>query len=232
MAIPETADMQPSGSTVGAVLVAAVALFWPAKCAAQPLGAAPPCSPVSSSGTRRCALGLDDDQLARIAQVQDRPLWCWAASVSMLLAHHRVRTRQHEVVSLALGESRDEAASAHVIVSLLARPWSQEIGAVHAQRGSAGLTRTSARHELQLGRPMLLAAQGHVVLLVRVEVEEFVDVGAWRIVQGVVLDPRTGGARVLRPAELAPDFLVAFAPLDPGGGGIARTALAYVPPMR
>lgn len=183
------------------------------------------CVPVSQPGIERCVSGLSAAALSRIFEPQQESNWCWAASVAMILRRYGVAVPQDEVVRAALGVPENQRASAHAMASLLNRAWHDASGnavAASAQmlapwRQAQGVSAPEVIDDLVQGRPLLLGAQEHAMVLVQVTYERRIDGNALtpigvRLLRALVLDPGSGQwLRNLRPNERQPDFLARVA---------------------
>ena len=183
------------------------------------------CAPASQPGIERCVSGLSAAALTRIFQPQQESNWCWAASVTMILRRYGVAVPQDEVVRAALGVPENQRASARAIASLLNRAWHDASGnavAASAQmlapwRQAQGVSAPEVIDDLVQGRPLLLGAQQHAMVLVQVTYERRIDGNALtpagvRLLRALVLDPASGQwLRNLQPNERQPDFLARVA---------------------
>ena len=181
--------------------------------------AATECLPTADPRIERCSAGLDVALASRLRQSQDASQWCWAASVSMILGRYGIPVSQQEVVREALGRPDNRALDVASVAELLNRPWRD--GAGHLRASSAtplppwrkqwGLAAPEVIEDLQQGRPLLLAAQHHAMVLVELVYERPVAgqaQGPVKILRATVLDPQSAsGLRTLTAAESRPDFL-------------------------
>jgi hypothetical protein len=126
------------------------------------------------------------------------------------------------VVREALGRPDNRALDVASVAELLNRPWRD--GAGHLRASSAtplppwrkqwGLAAPEVIEDLQQGRPLLLAAQHHAMVLVELVYERPVakPQGPVKILRATVLDPQSAsGLRSLTAAESRPDFLARVA---------------------
>lgn len=178
------------------------------------------CAPEDSRGVRLCRAGLPPPAVANIVLTQSQSQWCWAASLSMVLAHHGAAVPQEEVVRSRFAGLEDRAATADDLAGLLARRWPSNQGHPLAFEwrplggaSPASLARlVGALDELRQDRPVILGARGHLMVLVAVAFERYTREDAIRIVGGTVIDPAPGaGVRALRADEMRPTLLAAVA---------------------
>ncbi|MBK6005281.1 hypothetical protein JJB11_04180 [Ramlibacter ginsenosidimutans] len=154
-------------------------------------------------------------------QAQHASSWCWAASIAMILRRYGLDVPQDEVVRTAFGLAANERASMQAVAALLNRGWNDAQGRavvissrpLPPWRRSFGLAAPEVLDELAQGRPLLLAAQQHAMVLIQVIYERRVDgepltVAGVRMVQALVLDPGSREwPRSLEPAERRPEFV-------------------------
>jgi hypothetical protein len=181
--------------------------------------AATECLPTADPRIERCSAGLDSALASRLRQSQDASQWCWAASVSMILGRYGIPVSQREVVREALGRPDNRALDIGSVAELLNRPWRDGAGQLRASsatplppwRKSWGLAAPEVIEDLEQGRPLLLAAQHHAMVLVELVYERPVAgkaQGPVKILRATVLDPQAAsGLRSLTAAESRPDFL-------------------------
>jgi hypothetical protein len=188
----------------------------------HPAAAETGCAPTAEAGVERCVSGLPAAALATIFEPQQASNWCWAASIAMILRRYGVSIAQDEVVRTAFdGRAANERASVQAIGVLLNRGWGDAQG--HALEASAqplapwrrsfGLAAPEVLEDLAQGKPLLLGAQQHAMVLVQVTFERRVDgrpltpVGV-RMLQALVLDPASRDwLRGLQASEGRLDFL-------------------------
>jgi hypothetical protein len=188
--------------------------------------AATDCLPTADPRIERCSAGLDPALASRLRQSQDASQWCWAASVSMILGRYGIPVSQQQVVREALGRPDNRALDVASVAELLNRPWRD--GAGHLRASSAtplppwrkawGLAAPEVIEDLQQGRPLLLAAQHHAMVLVELVYERPVGKaqGPVKILRATVLDPQSAnGLRSLTAAESRPDFLARVSVANP-----------------
>lgn len=176
------------------------------------------CGTPNSEGVSICSAGLPADSVSQLAVVQEQPQWCWAASISMIFAHHGYAVRQEEIVKDGYGDVVDRPApSGEAMTKALSRAWVD--GKARPFHGVAVTTDAFARQfqvsehkvlaELADGRPLLLGALRHAVVLVELKYEKS-QRGNVRIIGGTVIDPVPGqGVRALLVGEMKPTYLAA-----------------------
>jgi hypothetical protein len=188
------------------------------------------CAPAAEAGVIRCVSGLRPAEMAAMFQAQHASNWCWAASIAMILLRYGLKVPQEELVRTAFGRAANERASVQAMGALLNRGWDDaqgravvvSSGPLPPWRRSFGLAAPEVLDDLAHGRPLLLVAQQHAMVLIQVIYELRIDgkplsVAGVRIVKALVLDPGSRDwPRSLEPAERRPEF-------------VARTAVE-VPP--
>jgi hypothetical protein len=189
-----------------------------ALCSPLAAAAAEQCDSADSRGIQRCSAGLESTQVQQMQRTQEKSNWCWAASVAMVFAHHGLVVSQEQVVRRHLGEAWDVAVAGSDITRVLRFGWRDAGGRGYvplatvrdAWTGQLQLSDTAVARELAQERPLILAAQGHAMVLVRVEFERAAGSQRLRITGGTVIDPLPGrGVRSLRRGELDPSYLAA-----------------------
>ena len=176
------------------------------------------CSAPDSNGTARCEAGLPGKSVQELAVVQEQSQWCWAASISMIFAHHGYRVAQEEIVKDGYGVVTNlPAPSGEAMTHALSRSWIDQdakpfLGMAIASDTLARKFQVSNHKviaELAAGRPLLLGAISHAVVLVGLRYERSAS-GALRITGGTVIDPQPGrGIRPLLRAEMRPTYVAA-----------------------
>ncbi len=165
-----------------------------------------------------CYAGLTQANVRRMVTVQERPLWCWAASISMIFAHYGYKVAQSEIVKDSYGVADDlPAASGEAITRSLSSAWTtKEEKAFQAsalasdrQANRFDVTNEMVLSELAEGRPLLIGAQGHAIVLVGLRFQRSAR-GGVRIVGGTVIDPAPGQEiRDIAPSEMRPAYVAA-----------------------
>ena len=185
---------------------------------ALPSQAEEQCGTPDTYGVAICRAGLPDESVRQLAVVQEQPQWCWAASISMIFAHHGYNVRQEEIVKDGYGAALNlPAPSGRAMTKALSRAWVD--GNAKPFRGQALASDSHARQfqvsehkvlaELADGRPLLLGALRHAVVLVGLTYEKSAR-GNVRILGGTVIDPQPGkGIRPLLAAEMKPTYVAA-----------------------
>ncbi len=177
------------------------------------------CGAPDSNGVAVCRAGLPVDRLHQLAVVQEQPQWCWAASISMIFAHHGYTVRQEDIVKGGYGVAVDlPAPSGQAMTNALTRAWVDEHDRAFQGKALASdalskqyqVSNAKVLAELAAGRPLLLGAMSHAVVLVGLKFERSAS-GAIRIIGGTVIDPRPvdGGIRPLLRAEMRPTYVAA-----------------------
>ena len=179
------------------------------------------CDPSQTAGIERCVSGLPASLIARMQQNQESSNWCWAASVSMLLRRYGVSVPQQQVAREHLGRPDNVKVSLEALSDVFNRTWRDEEGRqldgalspLPTWRKALGIGAPEVMEELAQGRPLLLAANGHAMVLVQVVYEQAVPGQgntdeAPRIVRAVVIDPQSPVlVRSLKPQERQPQYL-------------------------
>jgi hypothetical protein len=176
------------------------------------------CGAPDAAGIQQCRAALAPDAVQRMATVQERSNWCWAASMSMIFAHHGYTLTQERIARTRYADGADLGASPTDITRLLDRPWQDTQGRSFVSSVRSG-SRTergfkfgndTVIRELIAQRPLLVGTHSHALVLVAVEYERFTLQDAVRITGGTVIDPwPLQGVRPLRPAELRPGYVAA-----------------------
>lgn len=176
------------------------------------------CSPADARGIQRCKAGLAEAQVQEMQRTQEKSQWCWAASISMILAHHGLAVSQEEVVRRQYPDLADRGVTGADISQMLSRSWGDgggrsffpisSVGDADARRFDVGPL--TLIQELADERPMIFGAQGHAMVLVQVEYERPSPNGAVRITSATVIDPTPGkGVRKLLRQEMRPNYIAA-----------------------
>lgn len=169
-------------------------------------------------GVSICSAGLPADSVQQLAVEQEKPEWCWAASISMIFAHHGYTVRQEDIVKDGYGVALNlPAPSGQAMTNALSRAWVD--GRARQFQGHAVAT-DALSHQFQVsehkvlaeladGRPLLLGAMRHAVVLVSLTYEKS-ELGNVRIIGGTVIDPQPGrGVRPLLAGEMKPTYVAA-----------------------
>ena len=176
------------------------------------------CGTPNTHGVSLCSAGLPADSVRQLAVVQEQAQWCWAASISMIFAHHGYIVRQEEIVKDGYGAAVDlPAPSGAAMTKALSRAWvdgNAKPFQAHAVASDAfahqfQVSQYKVLAELADGRPLLMGAMSHAVVLVGLTYEKS-ERGNVRIIGGTVIDPRPGvGVRPLKARELKPTYVAA-----------------------
>lgn len=176
------------------------------------------CGTPNTHGVSICSAGLPAESVQQLAVVQEQPQWCWAASISMIFAHHGYAVRQEDIVKDGYGTAVNlPAPSGQAMTKALSRAWVDDNDKPF--QGQAVATDAFARQfqvserkvlaELADGRPLLLGALRHAVVLVGLKYERS-QRGNVRIIGGTVIDPQPGkGIRPLLHGEMKPTYVAA-----------------------
>lgn len=153
-------------------------------------------------------------QEAYMSQLQSQ--WCWAASISMVFAHHGYQVSQQRIVTDVYGSPENLPAMAGIVIAnQLNRCWVDDFGdsfqstvtgAYDADYGVYALTNQQIVYELDQDRPMVIGARTHAMVLTAVQYYRTPQ--GPNIVAAGVFDPWPGvGARALATDELYPVHL-------------------------
>jgi hypothetical protein len=176
------------------------------------------CSQPDDRGIQRCRVGLDRERMAQLLRTQQQSQWCWAAAIVTLFAGEGFDMEQEAVVRAQFGDrAPDQALPIGEMTRLLNRSWKDRAGRPFLSTAEAtefgGDLRRSTRHvlaELQAGRPLILGARQHAVVLAQVEFERFTREDGIRITGGTVIDPARGqGVRHMAWYEMKPFYVAA-----------------------
>jgi hypothetical protein len=174
----------------------------------QPL----PGPPLTPPG-RACRAEVNFGTFSAKYDPQYQSQWCWAACISMLFRYYKHPVSQSRIVSEVYGAPVNLPAGAGFIVAQqLNRSWQDDLGgkfrsrltaAFDADAGVVTLNNARIIDSLRRGRPLIVGAGGHAVVLTAVE---YLDTAfGIQIQRGGVFDPWPGvGPRGLSPAELVP----------------------------
>jgi ABC-type bacteriocin/lantibiotic exporter with double-glycine peptidase domain len=185
---------------------------------AAPAQAEETCSAPNADGVSLCRAGLPVDSLPRLAVTQEQPQWCWAAAISMIFAHHGYRVRQEEIVKDGYGVAANfPAPSGQAMTNALSHAWTDgddkqfqaKAIATDALSRQFQVSNDKVIAELAAGRPLLVGALSHAVVLVAMQYERSAR-GAVRITGGTVIDPQVGqGIRAMLREEMKPTYVAA-----------------------
>jgi hypothetical protein len=143
----------------------------------QAAGAALQCGPYQTNGVRVCEAGLIVDINPILANVgyQERPYWCWAACISAVFGFHGFFVSQSDIVSKVFGSAINSTADGPHIIAGINGDWTDNNGREFTAQGvvlldsSFGFQDPSASpiaaQELASGRPLIIGAMGHAMIL-------------------------------------------------------------------
>lgn len=177
------------------------------------------CNAPDAQGNIACTAGMSEQRIREITIFQERSQWCWAASMSMIFAHHGYRVPQEYIVENVHGKVEDvNAPSGEAMTSALRRRWRDQVRneefAVRTRTGDIAanryeITNAHVAAELTGGRPLLIGTKGHAMVLVRASYERRAN-GDIVITGGTVIDPMPDkGVRQLARAEMALSYVSA-----------------------
>ncbi|MDP1586450.1 MAG: papain-like cysteine protease family protein, partial [Prosthecobacter sp.] len=183
--MPRRSSLPTLRSSLAALTLAALTL---------PVQAEEKCSARDSHGVSVCEAGLPAAAVRQLAVVQEQSQWCWAASIQMIFAHHGFKVPQQEIVKDGYGlVTNKPAPSGEAMTRALSRPWIDQddkpfLGRALASDALASRFQVSNQKviaELVAGRPLLMGAIGHAVVLVNLRYER-TERGSMRILGGTV----------------------------------------------
>lgn len=192
---------------------ATLALLLPAV-----LHASQECGAPDANGIQLCKAGLSEAQISNMRSTQEKPQWCWAASIEMVFAHHGFVLTQERIVRQHFGDTRDGRVGGTEITRMVGQSWQDGAGrsfTATATPGNAPQRRFQFSsdvvvRELAVQRPLIIGALGHAMVLVQVDYEYFAAQDAVRITGGTVIDPAPGrGVRQLDARETHPGYVAA-----------------------
>lgn len=149
--------------------------------------------------------------------LQQCPLWCWAASISMIFASHGHPLHQQAIVASTFGGTVCAPSGNPITIAAnLSKAWtddsgdpfqSQVVAAYDAWNGVNTLTNAFIVNQLANDRPLLYCNTHHAMVLVAVDYVN-TPMGPNVLAAGV-LDPypTAGGFHPLTAAELRPSQL-------------------------
>jgi hypothetical protein len=168
-------------------------------------------------GTPQGQLCVSEVNFSRFAQSafqsQLQSQWCWAASIAMVFSYYGHPVSQSRIVSDVYGSAVNMPAMAGIVMAReLNKTWiddtgqtfqAQVTGIFDAQAGVLGLTNQDIVQELDQGRPLIIGARTHAMVLTAVRY--YVTPAGPNVVGAGVFDPWPGvGARALNPDEITP----------------------------
>jgi hypothetical protein len=185
---------------------------------ALPVQAKEDCGGPDANGARLCSAGLSAEMMQEMVAVQEHSQWCWAAAISMIFAHYGFQVAQQEIVKDGYGVAADlPAPSGQAMTNAISRAWTDmrnrpfraRVLASDALGRQYQVTNDRVVVELIGGRPLLVGAMRHAVVLVGLSYQRRAD-GRVRIVSGTVIDPQPGqGVRPLLRGEMKPTYVAA-----------------------
>lgn len=220
---------------------------------------------------RLCITEVDFQQFyVQAYQSQLQSQWCWAASISMVFAHAGYSVEQARIVTEAYGAPENIPALAGIVMAQsLNRNWQDDFGQEFSSRvtglydsdaGIYGITNQKIVQELDAGRPLVLGARTHAMVLTAVQYydtpfgPQVVSAGVfdpWPSVgpRGLDMDEMTarelgGSMRFLASVDIrAINGTTSPPPEESGGGGsvglfalavliLFRAAILYLLPGR
>jgi hypothetical protein len=127
--------------------------------------------------------GIPNSRMNYFASVQEKPQWCWAASIQMLMNYYNVDIDQQQIVKRTYGRSNGELPD-----------WAASISTIHKNLNYSGIDKRGRQYmvraevgfgapepallisELSQKRPMVIGYKanfgGHVVLITAVSYYE------------------------------------------------------------
>jgi hypothetical protein len=148
-------------------------------------------------GAEVCQAGLKFSPDMKTAE-QECPYWCWAACIEAIFAIDGFRIAQQDIVARAYGQAVCAAADGPTIANAISGSWRDAAGRNFASSCNVvidtqyGVWRDDApliaAKELEAGRPLILGALGHAVLLTAMTFGRD-DEGNTQIGELVIRDP-------------------------------------------
>lgn len=146
---------------------------------------------------------------------QDCPLWCWAASISMIFSHYNHPVSQNRIVDTIFGKQVcTRATNSAVIVNALNTRWIDDAGKPFTSQVSAladsnigvsQLNNEQITQYLDANKPLIYCNTHHCMVLI--SVEYIMTSKGPDIIAAGVMDPFPGvslnGFRVLESPELS-----------------------------
>lgn len=167
-----------------------------------------------------CVVGLLSDEVDEQfagGDAQERTFWCWAASVSMIFRRYGYDVSQQQIVLQTFGSARNAPAYGPQITSQLNRSYKTSDGrsfkvsatVSDMSTGQFQVNNSKIIESLEQGRPLLIGAQGHAMVLTAVKYIRNPSTGRpGNIIGAIVRDPWPGrGKRELSLGELSPIYL-------------------------
>jgi hypothetical protein len=144
--------------------------------AARSAPAHPQCS---ATGNERapnlCVVGVRSTAMNAIFQYQRTPVWCWAASMAMILAYYGRPVSQRDVVSDIFGAALPSTLPASEVIPYLDHTYVDSAtgrratthGSVlyAAPMGSSSASLSAIMAQLNAGRPLLVFTPNHAMVL-------------------------------------------------------------------
>jgi hypothetical protein len=171
---------------------------------------------LSLFGARGCITGIEDFDDQEAEQSQDKDQWCWAASISMIFNYYGYHVSQEEIVVQTYGRLVNLPATGKKIGENLKgkyktkdnREFSVTVREYDLLRGKTSLNNNDILRSLEEGRPLLIGANGHAMVLTAVFYTRSPSGKLLSIIGGIVRDPWPGrGKRQLTFAELSPFYV-------------------------
>ena len=174
------------------------------------------CEPIDARGVQLCKAGLSEAQAKDMLRTQEKPQWCWAASIAMVFAHQGVTLSQEQIVRRQYADLADRGVTGTQISRMLGLSWGDGAGGrlspiamdADADAHRAELGADEVVQELSQDRPLIFGTEGHAMVLVQVNFEK--HGAALRITGATVIDPAPGkGLRKLLRNEMRPHYMAA-----------------------
>lgn len=164
-----------------------------------------PVLPTSSTAS------LDLQRWVQAAQVQNCPLWCWAASASMIIGYNGFSVSQERIVRDTYGSLICTTGTSTQIAASLSRPYIDDVGrrfstlitaAYDAFAGIRAISNTFIIGELRAGRPLIYCNRSHAMVLNSITYQG--SASAPQVISASVIDPwpTAPRIRILSQSEL------------------------------
>jgi len=121
-----------------------------------------------------CVVGVPSASMNQVFQYQRTPVWCWAASMSMILAYYGRPVSQRDIVSAIFGAAIPTTLPAADVVPYLdhtyvdgatGRSATTRAAVLYAARGGSSANLQAIFDQLEQGRPLLIFTPRHAMVM-------------------------------------------------------------------
>jgi hypothetical protein len=175
-----------------------------------------------------CAFGVRTHVMDGVYASQENTMWCWAACLHMMFKYYGYPVSQARIVSEGWGSVVNLPALAEQVIAATNRSWVSDDGRSFRVFGKVfGVKLADVAADLAKGAPLIVASQGHAMLLSKVVFTRD-PYGNEQLQSATVRDPWPGrGERSLSPAEWASAvFLLRVTVWDANGAQVTRAPSA------